>query len=185
MIFSKNKTKYFISLISIFLLVLLLKQDWYRVLPKKKLTPLHFKALKESGEKAIDCLDIPISSILIYKNKIIGKGYNSIIKDYNAGGHAEINAISNALKNIGHQRFSELNRDSLTLITTYEPCLMCKGAIINNRIKNISFIERKGFLQHFKYSTQDIFYEFHKRKSSEDTLQKHLFKLHPDYPGEK
>ncbi|HXD93649.1 MAG TPA: deaminase, partial [Bacteroidia bacterium] len=64
-------------------------------------------------------------------------------RDTNIGGHAEINAISNTIKNIGTQNFNQLNRDSLILITTFEPCLMCRGAIIENRIKHIEFIKEK------------------------------------------
>lgn len=180
---SKNHKKIgFTIFISIVVSLLLLNQDWYRLFPKTDLEKVHLKTLRASGEKAIDNLDIPVSCILLYQNKIIGKGYNTILKDNNAGGHAEINAISDALKNIGHDKFSKLDRDSITLITTYEPCLMCKGAIINNRIKNVSFIQKKSLWEHTKYSIKTLNYEFLKRKNKEDTLQEFLFKKHPNYP---
>ena len=65
--------------------------------------------------------DVPIASIIILKNKIIGAGYNTVNKDLNPSGHAEINAISNCWKNIGRQNFILMNKDSLFLITTFEP----------------------------------------------------------------
>jgi tRNA(Arg) A34 adenosine deaminase TadA len=177
-----NKKVSLLVLISIIVCLLFLNQDWYRLFPKNNLKPSHIESLKEYGEKALDCLDIPVSAILLYQDEINGKGYNTILKDNNAGGHAEINAISNALKSIGHSEFSRMNRDSLLLITTYEPCLMCKGALINYRIKNISFIQKKSFWQHAKYSIQNLTYELHKRKSWQDTLQEYLFNKHPNYP---
>ena len=157
-------------------------QDWYLLFQKKKLDNLQLKELKTSGEKAIDHLDIPVAAIVLYNNKIIGRGYNTTLKNDNAGGHAEINAISDALQDVGHEEFSKLNRDSLQLITTYEPCLMCRGAIINYRIKHVSFIQEKSLREHFSYTLQNLKYDFYKQKTDQDTLQEYLFRKHPYYP---
>lgn len=156
-------------------------QDWYLLTPRKELSKTHSNILKKLGKLPIEQLDIPISSIVVYKGKIIGEGYNTVLKDNNAGGHAEINAISNVLNKIGHDEFSKLNRDSITIISTYEPCLMCKGAIINHGIKNTYFIEKKSTKHHLSTSYKSLKYEMKKRKIKEDTLQQYLFELHPHY----
>lgn len=178
----KIKLTPFLILIIIFLVVLLFNQDVYRTFSTEKISAQNIKMLEELGTKAIDHLDIPVSSILLYKKNVIGFGYNTVLKYNNAGGHAEINAISNALKNIGHLSFSKLNKDSLTLITTYEPCPMCKGAITSYNIKNVIFIKEKSIKEHLKYFYSNLKYEFRKRKSVQDTLQEFLFKKHPKYP---
>lgn len=173
----------FIYLISVvfFLSILSLNQDWYRIFNQKPLKVSDELLLKYLGKEAIKTLDIPISALLVYNDTVIGKGYNTVKKDNNAGGHAEINAISNALKNIGNLEFFKLNRDSLKLITSYEPCLMCKGAILNFKIKNVVFIEEKSISTHLKNTKNSFIYEFNKRKTTQNSLQIELFKLHPNY----
>ena len=69
---SKNHKKIgFTIFISIVVSLLLLNQDWYRLFPKTDLEKVHLKTLRASGEKAIDNLDIPVSCILLYQNKIL------------------------------------------------------------------------------------------------------------------
>lgn len=182
----KNKThlnRKFIYLIftTFIIFILSLNQDWYRIFNRKHLKVNNELLLKSLGKEAIKTLDIPISSLIIYNNKVIGKGYNTVKKDNNAGGHAEINAISNALKNVGNSNFFKLDRDSLKLISSYEPCLMCKGAILNFKIKNVVFVQEKSLLTHLKNTKNSLIYEFNKGQTIQNNLQIELFELHPGY----
>lgn len=179
------KKNYRISLVVIIVILILNHNDWYRLFSKKEIEPVHLNLLKESGEKAIDHLDIPVGAILIHENKVIGIGYNTVLRDNNAAGHAEINAISDALSNIGHDEFSKLERNSMKLITTYEPCLMCRGAIINFRIKNVYFVQKKSISNHMHNKLKNLKYDFFLRKTVQDTLQEYLFKKHPEYESKR
>lgn len=78
--------------------------------------------------------EIPVGSIVVKNNKIIGRGYNQreILKDPTA--HAEILAITAAANTIGNWRLVDC-----TLYVTKEPCAMCAGAIINSRIESVIF----------------------------------------------
>lgn len=90
-------------------------------------------AIKQA-QIAYDQNEIPIGAIVTYKGKIIGKGYNQIEQLQDATAHAEIIAITSAENTIGNWRLKDCD-----LFVTLEPCIMCSGAIINSRIRNVYF----------------------------------------------
>jgi tRNA(adenine34) deaminase len=91
------------------------------------------KALTEAG-KAFDEDEIPIGAIVVYKNKIIGKGYNQTEKLCDVTAHAEMLAISAAENYIGAKYLEDC-----TMYVTIEPCVMCAGAIKNSRISRLVY----------------------------------------------
>src|SRR4030067_439244 len=92
-------------------------------------------ALKEAG-KAVEMGEVPIGAVIIHNNQVIGKGHNQVetLKDPTA--HAEMIAITAAANHIGNWRLNECD-----IYVTLEPCIMCAGAIMNARIKNLFFAE--------------------------------------------
>lgn len=66
---------------------------------------------------------IPVGSVLVHGNTIIGRGHNRRIQNSSAILHGEMDALENA----GRQS-AETYRKS-TLFTTLSPCPMCSGAI--------------------------------------------------------
>ena len=78
--------------------------------------------------------DVPIGAVITQNNKIIAKAYNQKEWKKSATYHAEILAIEKACKKIGDFRLSDCD-----IYVTKEPCLMCLGAILSARIKNIYF----------------------------------------------
>jgi len=92
-----------------------------------------YSALQEA-EKALDTNEVPVGAIVVYGNKIIGRGYNQseMLRDSTA--HAEMLAIT-AASNYLQSKFL----DECDLYVTVEPCLMCAGAILLSRIRNLYF----------------------------------------------
>lgn len=90
-------------------------------------------ALKEANKAYIKG-DVPVGTIIVYKNKIIAKAYNKKEKNNNAVKHAELIAIDQACRKLKTWHLEEC-----TLYTTLEPCLMCTGAIIQSRIGEIYY----------------------------------------------
>ena len=84
--------------------------------------------LKEAA-RPLQSLDVPVGAMLIYNDTILSVGHNSVLLDSNVAGHAEINAINNAIRKTGFVNFSRLDRDKLILVSTFEPCMMCRGAM--------------------------------------------------------
>ncbi len=102
----------------------------YLLEPEHRLAPHEVAALAELGAAAAADLDVPVAALLVHDGTIIGRGRNTVLRDGNAGGHAEINAISDALRTLGPAGLDALDRDKLVLLTTFEPCAMCRGAIL-------------------------------------------------------
>ena len=99
---------------------------------KEKLEYFMDLALKEANIAYFNN-EIPVGAIILDKNlNIIGKGYNTREKDKDILGHAEINAIKDAIKNTN----SKILNDSIIFINL-EPCLMCLGAIKEVHINTI------------------------------------------------
>jgi tRNA(adenine34) deaminase len=86
------------------------------------------------SEKAFSNDEVPIGSVVVLHNRIIGKGYNQVDSLSDPTAHAEILAITAAANTLGDWRLSEC-----TLYVTKEPCSMCAGAIVNSRLKRVVF----------------------------------------------
>lgn len=89
------------------------------------------EALKQA-QKAYALGEVPIGCVIVYGDKIIGRGYNRRNTDKSTLSHAEITAIRKASRKIGDWRLEEC-----TLYVTLEPCQMCSGAIVQARIPEV------------------------------------------------
>lgn len=103
------------------------------------------KELLNLTKKAIKNNEVPNSAVLVDLNfKILFKAHNLNKSNNSICEHAEIVVINKAIKN----NF-EFNLKDLILISTHEPCMMCLGAIIHAKIKNIIYLydqPKFGFL---------------------------------------
>ena len=76
--------------------------------------------------------DVPIGCVIVYQDKIIGRGYNRRTIDNNTLAHAELIAIKKASKKINDWRLEDC-----TMYVTLEPCQMCSGAIVQSRMTRV------------------------------------------------
>ena len=91
------------------------------------------EAIKQA-KKAEKLGEVPIGCVIVYEDKIIGRGYNRRMTDKSTLSHAEIKAIKKACKVIGDWRL-----EGCTLYVTLEPCMMCTGAIALSRIRRLYY----------------------------------------------
>lgn len=89
------------------------------------------EALKEA-EKAYKKEEIPVGAVIVKERKIIARAHNLKELKQTAIAHAEILAIQKANKKLQNWRLIDCD-----MYITLEPCMMCMGAIISSRIKNI------------------------------------------------
>ena len=89
--------------------------------------------------------DVPVAALVIYGDSIIGRGRNTEVSEGDAGGHAEIKALTDAIRRIGSKTFRSLDRDSLVLLSTYEPCLMCEGAMLEHNVRRAWYLLAKPY----------------------------------------
>tara|TARA_Y100001970_G_scaffold291013_1_gene426695 strand:- start:808 stop:1278 length:471 start_codon:yes stop_codon:yes gene_type:complete len=90
-------------------------------------------AFKEA-EKAYQNNEVPIGSIIIKDETIIGRGYNQCEGLNDPTAHAEMIAITSASNTLKSWRLTDC-----TLYVTKEPCAMCSGALINARVSMVVF----------------------------------------------
>lgn len=92
----------------------------------------YMKEALRQAKKAAALGEVPIGCVIVYEDKIIGRGYNRRNTDKSTLSHAEITAIRKASRVIGDWRLEDC-----TLYVTLEPCQMCSGAIIQARIERV------------------------------------------------
>lgn len=92
-----------------------------------------YAALQEA-EAALEKNEVPIGAVVVYNNKIIGKGFNQTESLKDATAHAEMLALTAASNHLQSKILDECD-----IYVTLEPCVMCTGAILLSRIKNLYF----------------------------------------------
>ena len=78
--------------------------------------------------------EVPVGCVIERNGEIVGRGRNRRETAKTALGHAEIEAIADANRNLGGWRLWDC-----TLYVTLEPCPMCAGAIVNARIPRVVY----------------------------------------------
>ena len=91
-------------------------------------------AALELAQEAAAEGEVPVGCVIVRNGQVVGRGRNRRETEKTALGHAEIEAIAEACKNLGGWRLWEC-----TLYVTLEPCPMCAGAIINARIPRVVY----------------------------------------------
>ena len=92
----------------------------------------YMKTALAQAKKAYKLGEVPIGCVIVYEDKIIGRGYNRRNTDKTPLAHAEITAIKKAVKVMKDWRLEECK-----LYVTLEPCQMCAGAIVQARIPEV------------------------------------------------
>lgn len=82
---------------------------------------------------------IPIGSVLVLDNRIIGRGHNRRVQSGSVIHHAEMNCLENA----GRLPASTYRR--CTLYSTLSPCPMCSGAVLLYGIPRVVVGENQTF----------------------------------------
>ena len=92
----------------------------------------YMRAALAQARKAYALGEVPIGCVIVYEDKIIGRGYNRRNTDKTPLAHAEITAIKKAGKYMKDWRL-----EGCKLYVTLEPCQMCSGAIVQARIPEV------------------------------------------------
>lgn len=108
------------------------EQERIRLEEQKRTDEKYMKEAIRQAKKAAKLGEVPIGCVIVYEDRIIGRGYNRRNTDKSTLSHAEITAIRRASKIMGDWRL-----EGCTLYVTLEPCQMCSGAIIQARIPRV------------------------------------------------
>lgn len=87
-----------------------------------------------SAQRALETGEVPVGAVVVCEGRIVGRGWNRNISDFDPTAHAEIVALREAGATVGNHRLSECG-----LFVTIEPCVMCAGAMVHARIKRLVY----------------------------------------------
>ena len=94
----------------------------------------YMKIALDLAEKAREMGEVPVGAVVVFENRIIGKGFNKRESAQSPLSHAEIEAIAEAAAYLKSWRLEDCE-----LYVTLEPCIMCSGAIVQSRIPKLYF----------------------------------------------
>ena len=97
------------------------------------------KAAINEAKKGLSEGGIPIGSVLVKDERIIGRGRNRRIQKRSAILHAEMDCIENA----GRLKAEDYRK--CTLYSTLSPCDMCSGTILLYKIPKVVIGENETF----------------------------------------
>lgn len=101
---------------------------------------IFMQAAIDEAKKSLEVGGIPIGSVLVHDNKIIGRGHNQRIQKRSAILHGEMDALENA------GRLPAKIYQASTLYTTLSPCPMCTGAILLYKIPRVVIGKNQTFM---------------------------------------
>ena len=90
-------------------------------------------ALNEA-KKSLKYGEVPVGCIIVYKNKVIAKGFNMKERKKCVLYHAEMIAIEKASKKLNNWRLNDCE-----MYVTLKPCPMCSSAIKQSRIGKVYY----------------------------------------------
>jgi len=93
----------------------------------------------QEAKKGLEEGGIPIGSVLVIDDEIVGRGYNRRVQKGSAILHAEMDCIENA------GRLTANDYKKAILYSTLSPCDMCSGTALLYKIPKIVIGENKTF----------------------------------------
>ena len=97
------------------------------------------QAAIDEAKKGLSEGGIPIGSVLVIDNKIVGRGHNRRVQNGSAILHAEMDCFENA------GRLTAKDYQRAILYSTLSPCDMCSGTTLLYKIPKIVIGENKTF----------------------------------------
>jgi tRNA(adenine34) deaminase len=78
--------------------------------------------------------EVPIGAVVVFEDRIVGRGRNARERLRDPTAHAEIFALREAARTLDRWRLT-----GGTIFATLEPCPMCAGALVNARIDRLVY----------------------------------------------
>jgi cytosine/creatinine deaminase len=94
----------------------------------------------EEARRGLQEGGIPIGSVVVHRDLIIGRGHNRRVQKGSVILHGEMDALENA-----GRRSASVYRECV-LVTTLSPCSMCSGAILLYQIPHLIIGENQTFV---------------------------------------
>jgi len=127
------------------------------------------------AELALQTGDFPVGAVVVMDGKVLATACNEVVRNADVRDHAEMLAIKRALHNLGVKTFREVKGD-ITLYTSYEPCAMCEGLIVQSRTPRVVVGKRKTFRQVGRKYFGHLLYRLAERGGLDEQVHDDLLK---------
>jgi tRNA(adenine34) deaminase len=88
----------------------------------------------EQARRGLDLGEVPIGAVVVVNDAIVASACNQPIAAVDPTAHAEVLALRGAAAAVGNYRLTDA-----VLYVTIEPCLMCVGALVHARVREVVF----------------------------------------------
>ena len=92
------------------------------------------RAALEQARLALDANEVPIGAVAVAGGQIIARAFNQPIRAVDPTAHAEVLVLRDAARALGNYRLTDV-----VIYVTLEPCLMCVGALIHARVRELVY----------------------------------------------
>ena len=94
----------------------------------------YMRAALEQATLGAAAGEVPIGAVLVVNDWIISEAFNQPIASLDPTAHAEVLVVREAARALGNYRLTDA-----TVYVTVEPCLMCVGALVHARVREVVF----------------------------------------------
>ncbi len=95
--------------------------------------PYMHAAIEQAG-RALSAGEVPIGAVIVIDDRIVARAFNQPIRAVDPTAHAEVLVLREAAAAIGNYRLT-----GATVYVTVEPCLMCVGALVHARVREVVY----------------------------------------------
>lgn len=92
------------------------------------------QAALDEARRGLAAGEVPIGAVLVIDDRIVSRAFNQPIRAVDPTAHAEVLVVREAARAVGNYRLTEA-----TVYVTVEPCLMCVGALVHARIREVVY----------------------------------------------
>jgi len=92
------------------------------------------RAALEQARLGLAAGEVPIGAVLVVGDEIVARAFNQPIGAVDPTAHAEVLVVREAARRIGNYRLT-----GARVYVTLEPCLMCVGALVHARVREVIY----------------------------------------------
>ena len=92
------------------------------------------RAALEQARLGLAAGEVPIGALLVVGDTVVASAFNQPITAKDPTAHAEVIVLREAARVVGNYRLTDA-----TVYVTVEPCLMCVGALVHARVREVVY----------------------------------------------
>jgi len=92
------------------------------------------QAALEQARQGLAAGEVPIGAVLVAGGRILARAFNQPIAAVDPTAHAEMLVLREGARAVGNYRLTDA-----ILYVTVEPCLMCVGALVHARVREVVY----------------------------------------------